>query len=188
MNGVYQFTELPERRCVFVKLRHSRIDRKKIECGEGTAVFPHHRVCRRHRKRRQGLDYSKAHVAHDQRQAPHYLAKRSELPRENRINRIVLVAFAALHFYMEIGAFDPLGNIRAFGEKARLAGKNANLLKRNLRGKTPRRDFFERIIVPGSRHRHFAALGLRDYFTPPYCRAADIRAKRRAPFSRRFQG
>ena len=121
MDCVDEFAELVERRRVFIELRHCRIDRKKIERGERAAVFAHHGVRRGHRERRQGLDYPEAHLVHHHGEPPHYLAERTELAREYRVDGAVLADIRRLYLDMRVAAVRPFRHLRTVWEETRLA-------------------------------------------------------------------
>ena len=86
MHGADQLLELAHRGCKLVKLGHRRIHAKEVGRGERAAVLAHHRVGRRHGKRRQRLHDPKAHLPHDAVKAAGNLAKRSELTREHAVD------------------------------------------------------------------------------------------------------
>ena len=151
MHRVDQLAELVERRRELVELRHRRIDRKEVRRRERASVLAHDGVGRRHGKRRQGLDDPEAHVAHDEVQAPGDLAKRTELTGKDRVDRIVRPRLGALDLDVQIASLGPLGHVRAFGEETRFAGKDADLVKRDLRRVDAGRRLRQRNVRPRAR-------------------------------------
>ena len=187
MHRVDQLAELVERRRELVELRHRRIDRKEVRRREWASILAHDSVGRRHGKRRQGLDDPEAHVAHDEVQAPGDLAKRTELTGKDRVDRIVRPRLGALDLDVQIASLGPLGHVRAFGEETRFAGKDADLVKRDLRRVDAGRRLRQRNVRPRARQGRLPPFRLRDDLTPADFRVSEIRAEGGVALARRIQ-
>ena len=185
VHGVDQFAKLVERRRGSVELGHGRINRKEIRGGKGAAVFAHHGVGGRHGERRKRLDDPKAHAVHDVVQPPHDFAEGAELAREDGVDRIAEPRGGRLDLDMEVGAFRPYGKARIRREEARLAGKDAHLVQRDLARKHARSRLGHRHVVPGLGERRHALLGLLDDFAAANGRPAQIGAENGATLARR---
>ena len=186
MHRAYELLELVEGRRRFVELRHRRIDREEIRRGEWTSVLAHHGVCSRHRERRQGLDDAKAHRAHYVVKTARDFAERPELAGEHAVYGIASPRLGAFHLNVEVGALRPFRDVGSLGEKARLAGKDADLVEANRRGKDAWRSLFQGDVRPCPSERSRALLGLGDYLPAPNVRMAEVRPKRSAPLARRI--
>ena len=116
-----QLLELLQRRGVRVELGHGRVDGQEVGRGERATVFAHHRICRRHRERRQRLHDAEAHVVHDVRQAAHHLAERAELPRKDAVYGIGAAGLGGLHLDMRVAPLRPLRHGVSVREEASLA-------------------------------------------------------------------
>ena len=88
---------------------------------------------------------------------------------------------------MEVASLGPLWDVGPLGEEARLARKYADFVKKDVGLENPRFRLHERNVGPRAGKRRLAALRLGYDFAPANAGVANVRAKRRAAFARRFE-